>query len=162
MALKKSYIIGITAAVLAVAALVVLFASQATPKNVLNQVRASALVSGEETVTIPPEYTVIEAEAFAGIAEFSRVVITGNTEIGEQAFYGCPNLREVVIEGDCEIGDSAFASCPELKEVLITSARTTCADNAFDGHGGVLIRCPSGSRAVEVARLRDISYEIIE
>lgn len=157
---KKLIIIGIIVAV--IAALVIFFAMQATPGNVLNVVRAESLEAVNGTITIPEKYTVIDAEAFANKAEFNKVIIKGETEIRQMAFYGCQNLSEVVLESACEIGESAFANCPSLTIVEVRSPDGGCMDNAFDGHGGVTILCHEGSAALQVAQIRDLNYRIIE
>lgn len=158
----KKIVIAAVSVVLIIAAFVIFFAMQTTPGNVLNKVRAEELEVVDGTVTIPEKYTVIEEEAFAGKIDFDSVIIKGETEIGDRAFYGCPNLKEVLIEKNCDIGASAFGSCSQLMVVTIESKGGRCAENAFDGHGGVLIRCPEDSPAFIVARVKDLSYSIID
>ena len=159
--MKKALII-IVIILAVVSAIAILFATQATPGNVLNSVRADSLEIVDGAVTVPEKYTVIDAEAFAGKGEFSRVIILGETEIGARAFYGCPNLREVTIEKDCDIKSGAFADCPALRSVTVKTAGGACAEDAFDGHGGLVISCREGSEVLEVAKIRDISFEIID
>lgn len=158
----KKKVIGISAAAVILAAFVIFFALQATPSNVLNLVRAEGLAVDDGVLIIPESYTVIEAEAVAGKTDIDTVIIQGEAEIGARAFYGCPNLREVVIERACDIGEGAFADCPYLKSVTINSAEGSCAEDAFDGHGGLVMYCREGSEALEVAQRADMSYEIIE
>ena len=157
---KKILIIAIVIAI--IAALVIFFAMQATPGYVLNQVRAEKLEVVDGTIIVPENYTVIDTEAFAGLAEFDSVIIRGKTEIRERAFYGCPNLSEVIIEDDCEIGELAFGDCPELIVVSFETAGGSCDESAFDGHGGVTILCHEGSGAHQVALIKDLNYKIIE
>ena len=157
---KILIIIGIVVAI--IVAFAIFFAMQATPGYVLNVVRAESLEVVNGTVTVPAKYTVIESEAFAGKIDFDSVVIEGETEIRERAFYGCPNLKEVVIKDACDIGELAFGDCPELMVVTIESVGGDCAENAFDGHGGVLIRFPADSPALFVAQANDMSYSIID
>lgn len=159
--MKKKIII-ISAIAVIIAALAVLFALQATPSNVLNVVRVENLEIEDGVLTIPEKYTVIEAEAVAGKTDFDTVIIKGEAEIGYHAFYGCPNLREVIIEKACDIGEGAFADCPYLVKAEISSVGGSCAEDAFTGHGGLVIYCREGSEVMEIARSLDISYEIIE
>ena len=156
---KKLIVIAVILAV--IAAFVIFFAMQVTPGYVLNQVRAQKLEVVDGTLTIPEIYTVIDTEAFSGKIDFDSLVIKGEAEIGERAFYGCPNLREIIIEKDCEIGELAFGDCPELIVVTIESSGGSCAENAFEGHKGIMIRCPEESPALLVAQINDMSYKII-
>lgn len=156
---KKLVIIG---TVMSIAiAFAVFFAMQTTPGYVLNAVRAQKLITSGGTVTVPKKYTVIDAGAFAGLADFDKVIIEGKTKIMERAFYGCTNLSEVVIEDACDIGSKAFAACPSLKTVTISSAEGTCADDAFEGHGGVTVYCRENSPVLEVAKRSDMNFKVI-
>ena len=157
---KAIIIVGIIAAV--IAAFAVFFALQATPGNVLNSVRAESLEIINGAVTVPEKYTVIDSDAFSGKGEFSAVVIKGETKIESMAFYGCPNLREVTLEKACDIGSMSFGECPSLKKVTVLSADGSCAEDAFDGHGGVTVYCREDSAALQVAKIKDLSYKIIE
>ncbi len=160
--MKKKLIMAGIIVILIIAGFTVFFAFQATPGYVLNTVRAEELENADGTITVPEKYTVIDAEAFAGKADFRKVVIEGETRIMESAFYGCPNLNEVVIEDACDIDSKAFAACPSLKSVTVKSADGLCADDAFEGHGGVTVYCQEGSQVLEVAKRGDMNFKIIE
>ncbi|MCH5188622.1 MAG: leucine-rich repeat protein [Oscillospiraceae bacterium] len=144
------------AAVLLIA-LVIFFAMQYTPSNILNYVRAANLEIDDGVLTVPAEYTVIEPGAFNGRIEFNTVIIEGETDIGSRAFYNCTSLSRVVIRESCDIGDEAFADCPMLKEIEVLSPGGSCADNAFNGHSGAVVSCYNGSEVWEVARRADMS-----
>ncbi len=156
--MKKAVII--SAAVVA-AALAIFFASQAVPGNVLTLPRAEQLEIKDGVLVIPEKYTEIEAEVFAGRTDFSRAEIKGEAVIGERCFYGCPNLREVIIDKSCTIGSKAFGDCSSLKSVTVSSPKSSCAKDAFDGHGGLTVHCRENSRILEAVQQRDISYKII-
>ncbi len=157
--MKKVIIISV--AVVVIAALVIFFASQATPENVLTLPRAEQLEIKDGVIVISEKYTEIEAEAFAGRTDFSRVEIKGEADIGERCFYGCPNLREVITEKACVIGSQAFADCSSLKSVTVISPLSSCASDAFDGHGGLTVYCRENSLILETVQQKDISYKII-
>ncbi len=158
----KRKLIAAAAVAAVIGGFAVFFAFQAEPKNVLSLVRAENLEIENGVITVPERYTVIEEEAFAGKTEFNKVIIEGKAEIGKRAFYGCPNLRTVVMEQDCEIGEEAFADCSVLESVSANSGGGSCAENAFNGHGGLTIFCRSGSEILSVAQWADISYKVIE
>ena len=147
----------ISIAAILLIALVVFFAMQYTPSNVLNYVRAANLEIDGGVLTVPAKYTVIESGAFNGRIEFDTVIIEGKADIGSRAFYNCTSLSRVVIKESCDIGEEAFADCPMLKEIEVLSPGGSCADNAFSGHGGAVVSCYSGSEAWEVARRADMS-----
>lgn len=147
----------ISIAAILLVALIVFFAMQYTPSNVLNYVRAANLEIDDGVLTVPARYTVIEPEAFNGRIEFNTVIIEGEADIGSRAFYNCTSLIRVVIKESCNIGEEAFADCPMLKEIEILSPDGSCADNAFNGHAGAVVSCRRGSEAWEVARRADMS-----
>lgn len=159
--MKKALIItGAVAAV--IAAFAVFFAFQATPGDVLNSVRADGLEIVDGVVTVPEKYRVIDTDAFSGKGEFSKVVVEGEADIRAEAFSGCPSLETVELKKTCDISAKAFANCPLLKTVTIHSADGTCAADAFEGHGGVTIYCREGSEALEVAKLNDMNFKILD
>lgn len=147
----------ISIAAILLIALIVFFAMQYTPSNVLNYVRAANLEIDDGVLTVPAKYTVIEPEALNGRIEFSAVIIEGETDIGSRAFYNCTSLSRVVIKASCDIGEEAFADCPSLKEIEVLSSGGSCADNAFSGHAGAVVSCYRGSEVWEVARRADMS-----
>ncbi len=158
----KKFIIPAVCVIGIIAAFAVFFAMQTTPKNVLNPVRAQNLEIRDGVITVPEVYTLIETEAFAGKTDFNKVVVQGEAQICERAFYGCPNLRSVILEKKCEVGSMAFADCPALESVSVNSGEGSCAGDAFDGHGGLVIYCRENSEVIDVARRSDISYRVIE
>lgn len=157
----KRIIAAVCAAVGVIGALTIFFAMQATPKNVLNLVRAESLEAENGVITVPEGYTVIEDEAFAGKTDFNKVIIKGEVQIGERAFYSCTNLRSVVLEKKCDIGSEAFADCTSLESLSSNSKEGSCAENAFAGHGAITVFCHRDSDILRVAQLNDISYKII-
>jgi hypothetical protein len=64
------------------------------------------------TLILPSGLTVIEEEAFAGIAAQKIIVPDGVTTIEARAFASCPNLEEIVLPADISsFAGDAFAGC---------------------------------------------------
>ena len=159
--MKFKVAVGAAAAVV-LAGLIILFATQYTPKNVLNFVRAENMEGENGVLTITDDYDTIEAEAFAGRIELHTVVIKGETAIGERAFYNCTNLETVVLEQACDVSAEAFADCPRLKSIVSLSPDGTCADDAFSGHAGATVACPRDSAVWNVALRADMNLREID
>nr|MCR4876617.1 leucine-rich repeat domain-containing protein [Clostridiales bacterium] len=70
------------------------------------------------TLILPSGLTVIEEEAFAGVAAQKIIVPEGVTTIDSRAFAGCPNLVEIELpEGISSFADDAFAQCTHQVKV---------------------------------------------
>ena len=72
-------------------------------------------VMPEADFILPDSLTVIEAEAFNGLAMTSVRCPEGLEEIGARAFANCPNLRDIYIsENVLSIARTAFEGCTDL------------------------------------------------
>ena len=89
-----------------------------TPEDVTQQARslAKGAASAEQAgLALPPYLTLIEDEAFAGIAAARIEVSDKVVSIGAKAFADCKNLREIVIPKTVRhIDDSAFDGCEKV------------------------------------------------
>lgn len=96
----------------------------------LTRVGASRVAAAGSTLVIPSAITVIEEEAYVGVA--AEVII-------------CP-------EGCTTIEALAFSGCVNLRTVVISAATTSIADNAFSGSDSNLtVQTPEGSYAESYA-----------
>lgn len=81
------------------------------------------------------------------------------SSIPAQAFSGCSSLETVVFENDVtSIGNLAFADCASLKEIELPDSVVSIAANAFNRCEGLVIRCSSGSYAMQYAISNSIDY----
>ena len=87
------------------------------------------------SMTLPAGLTVIEEDAFAGVAASCVVCPDGLVEIGAGAFSNCPNLRQIYISESVQvISDTAFNGCPNLIDVFSVSDLE--AQKFVDAHSG--------------------------
>ena len=83
-----------------------------TPESTMERARGLLMGAPTEEFTFPEQLTIIEEEAFEGIAA-ERVDITSNVvRIEARAFADCPALREIHIPATVlEIDSEALAGC---------------------------------------------------
>lgn len=86
-------------------------------------------------VVIESEFKVINAAAFANLANLEKVTIEGDIEIAEGAFENCKKLKTVILKGKkVAIGDRAFAGCAVLDDIRFeTDVDLTTGTDAFAG-----------------------------
>ena len=87
-----------------------------TPESTMERARGLLMGAPTEEFTFPEQLTIIEEEAFEGIAA-ERVDITSNVvRIEARAFADCPALREIHIPATVlEIDSEALAGCQGVK-----------------------------------------------
>lgn len=81
-------------------------------------------------LTIPKEYTVLEASSFKGRGDISILVAEGLTRIGTEAFASCPQLRKLELPAVKHIGAKAFDQCKALDRLDLPTLEHI-GDNAF-------------------------------
>lgn len=99
-------------------------------------ITVSGWISGQ-TLTLPDDTRIIEAEAFMGINSTYVEINSGCTRIENRAFADCPNLVSVIIPG----------------------MNTEIEGNPFEGCGSLVIVTPAGSAADAFARDKGIRRE---
>ena len=89
-----------------------------TPEETMVRARSFAMMAAapngteDAAFTLPQFLTIIEEEAFAGIAAEKVEVSENVVSIGVKAFADCPNLTEITIPANVlSVDDSALAGC---------------------------------------------------
>ncbi|MBR5372912.1 MAG: leucine-rich repeat domain-containing protein, partial [Oscillospiraceae bacterium] len=107
--------------------------------------------------------TYIGYGAFENCKALKSVTIPDTvTAIGEEAFHNCEALSFVVIPDSVTvIGAHAFGACASLKTLTVPLSVSKIDSLAFHNSKNLTIRCIAGSAAEEVAKDREIPYELI-
>ena len=116
-------------------------------------------------VEIPSHVSDMGASAFDSCTSLTYVRFREGavSSIPAQAFYGCTLLDTVVFENDVtDIGNLAFANCASLKSIELPDSIVSIADNAFSGCDDLVIRCHSGSYAMQYAIANGIDYVLTD
>ena len=105
-----------------------------TPEPVMRRARGIA-EEKEADFLLPPFLTMIEEEAFAGIAAEKIEVSKNVAAIGARAFADCKNLKEIYIPaGVVSVDDRALEGCEGVTVYGETGseAQRFAEDNGFD------------------------------
>lgn len=90
------------------------------------------------------------------------VLPAGITIIEEDAFYGIAAHQVKLSEGVLTICSGAFVNCPNLEAVFIPESCTSIAKDAFDQGNGVCIYCYSGSYAEFYANKYGFDFILVD
>ena len=92
------------------------------------------------TLKVPPKFTVLAADCFAGDTNLVVVKLSDSTKtINQGAFSGCTSLKSVSLGGVTYIGHYAFENCGQLGTVVVPESTTYIATTAFNGTSANLV-----------------------
>lgn len=110
-------------------------------------------------------YTItVGNNAFKNCAKLKTINLPEAKSIGNSAFDGCKALEKMTIkEGTESIGEYCFSNCTNLKELTIPESVSYIGAGAVSNHNkDLVIKCVSGSKAVEFANKYDVKIQYVE
>lgn len=107
-------------------------------------------------------YTItVGNNAFKNCAKLKTINLPEAKSIGNFAFDGCKSLEKLALkEGTESVGEYCFSNCTNLKELTIPESVSYIGAGAVSNHNkDLVIKCVSGSKAVEFANKYDVKIQ---
>lgn len=110
-------------------------------------------------------YTItVGNSAFKNCIKLKTINLPEAKSLGNFAFDGCKSLEKLTLkEGTESIGEYCFSNCTNLKELTIPESVSYIGAGAVSNHNkDLVIKCVSGSKAVEFANKYDVKIQYAE
>ena len=115
-------------------------------------------VDGIIVVKLIPEETLLRARGIAEEARPGLYLPPNLTLIEEEAFAGVPAESVEISENVVAIEARAFAECKSLREIIIPATVEKIDDSAFEGCEGVTVYGEKGTEAERIAGLYGFAF----
>ena len=117
-------------------------------------------IDGESVVVFTPEETMLRAREMAryNASDLSFTLPAVLTLIEEEAFAGIAAEKVMVAENVVAIEGRAFADCPKLREIIIPASVLTVDDTALEGCADVTVYGVTGSEAQRFAEANGFRF----